>query len=117
MAIQLNGTAVPSTLLTKGKYTAPQARVVRRNGAGAAVVVGLTPVTWSFPYMTPSEFAFFWTTLGVGASGVVAVTNNRLWNALGTETAYSAGSVQMTWETFWGDAYRGVTVTIDELAP
>lgn len=117
MAIQINGVAVPAALLTRGKYSAPRPRTVRRNGAGAAVIVGLTPVEWRWEYMTASEFGYFWTTLGVGAGGIVAVTNNRLWNALGAETAYSAGAVQMDWDQFTGDLYRGVTVTIDELTP
>lgn len=115
MAIQLDGVAVPASLVSRGlyKFNAPQ--IVAYNGQGKAVAAGSPTVDWTFPYMTATEFAYFETTLLAGANSKILATN-RLWNRLMTETAYSSVVLERPeFEGYNGNVYRNVKIKITQV--
>lgn len=115
MAIQLDGVAVPASMVSRGvyKFNAPQ--IVAYNGRGEAVAAGLPTVDWTFRFMLPAEFAYFETTLLAGANSKI-LTNNRLWNRLMTETAYSSVVLERPeFDGYNGWRYQNVSIKITQV--
>jgi hypothetical protein len=116
VTIQVNGVAVPTSMVNRGEYIFSPPPVVRVNGQGDAVTAGLESLEWTWAYVTPTEFAYWYTTLGAGA-GSARCSSNRLWDETGTETAFSSCVVMRpTWEAFTGNIYKGFKVKIEQIA-
>lgn len=116
MAVQVNSVAVPTSMVNRGRYLFTPPPVVATNGLGDAVTAGASSIEWTWPVVTATEFAYWWTTLGAGA-GSARHGNNRFRDVTGTETAYSVCVVERpTWEHFTGDSYRNFTVRITQIA-
>lgn len=117
MAIQLNGVAVPSDFLNKGIWTPPAYATSVVNGQGDVVVGGYMTATWEFRILTASQFAYFETTLLAGAASA-RLTNNRLWNRLMAETAYSSlVLLRPQIGNYNGNRYKDVTITFTQITP
>jgi len=115
VAAQIDGTTIPSTFNNRGRYAWKDAPIVARNGRGEAVTAGGASVTWTFDMLNATEFAWWYTTVLAGAASKLC-SNNRLWNALGTETAYSSAIVlRPEWERVQAGAYWNVTIKIEQI--
>lgn len=115
MAIQVNGVAVPASMLARGIYRFQPAPIVRTNGRGEAITAGYPSVTWEFPLLTIAEFNYWNTTLLAGAPSLLC-TNTRLYNQVGTETLYnSAILLRPQYERFYGAFFRSVVITVTQL--
>lgn len=117
MAMSLNGNTVLSSFGTRGQYHFMRQRAGTINGAGQAQAAGPQMVQWTFSFLTPTELAYFYTTVCGGALSV-ALTSATLLSDLMVETAFTSGVIyRPTWGNYTAGLYRDVSVTISHLLP
>lgn len=117
MAMSLNGNTVLSSFGTRGIYHFSRQRVGGINGSGTPQAAGPQTVQWQFSHLTPTELAYFYTTVCGGALSV-ALTSATLLSDLMVETAFTSGVIyRPVWESYTAGLYRNVTITIDHLLP
>jgi hypothetical protein len=117
MAIQLNGVAVPASMASRGIYKFNAPAIIGYNGQGDLVTAGYATVDWTFSTLTATEFAYWETTLLAGAASK-RLTNNRLWNRLMAETAYSELVLERPeFENYNGNRYRNVAIRMTQVIP
>ena len=117
MAIQINGVAVPASIVSRGiyKYNAPA--IIGYNGQGDLITAGYAVVEWTFSTMTATEFAYWETTLLTGLPSK-RMTNNRLWDRLMAETPYSELVLERPeFENYNGNRYRNVAIRMTQVIP
>lgn len=88
MAWQIDGHAIPASIVGRGEYLPPKPPVVGSRGDGLPLFAPYLNTTWTFSNLDGTEYAYFATTVLAGEQAAVC-TNNRLGNELKTETAYS----------------------------
>jgi hypothetical protein len=113
----LNGTQIPTSMATRGKYRFERQTVGGFNGAGVPQAAGPQVLTWVFSYMTPAELDFFRTTLLAGALSVT-LTAAELWDDVAASQTFTEGILlRPTVDLYTGGAHWGVTVTVTHLLP
>ena len=113
----LNGNTVLSSFGTRGQYFFQRQRAGNINGNGLAQAAGPQMVQWTFSHLTPTELAWFYTTVCGGALSVT-LSSATLLSDLMVETAFTDGIVyRPTWTSYTGGLYRGVSVRIEHLLP
>jgi len=87
------------------------------NGNGVAVAAGPQMVTWAFSYMTPTEYAWWYTTV-LGGALSIDLTEAELWDDLIAEQTFVNGVLyRPTNEVYTAGAFWNVTITINQLLP
>lgn len=66
MAMSLGGTSIPTSINDRGRYLYKK-EVLRTNGDAEAVTAGYATVTWTFEWMTMSDYTWIRDTLLGGA--------------------------------------------------
>ena len=117
MAVQIGGTAIPTSMSGRGQvYLFQPPRVLRRNGEGVAVTGGQSALLWKWARLTQTEWNWWYTTICGGAASVAVSGTTRLVNNLNVETAYTYCIVHRpVAESVTGGEYLGVTVEITEI--
>ena len=117
MAMSLNGNTVLTSFGTRGQFHFQRQRVGTVNGAGAAQAAGPQTAQWNFSFLTPTELAYFYTTVCGGALSV-ALTSATILSDLMVETAFTSGQAyRPVWTSYSGGLYRNVSVRFDHLLP
>ena len=119
MALQIGGTAIPASMNYRGlSYRFEPPRVVRKNGQGLAVTAGAARLTWTWAYITQTEWNWWYTALltGLASKEFTGTGTTRLYNDLNVETAYNHCIVfRPVAETVLFEEYRNVTVQIEQI--
>lgn len=116
-APSLNSTAIPSTMANRGVYVFYPPAVGTVNGEAVPVLAGPQRVEWQFRYMTPTEYAW-WTTTLLGGAVSLALTGAELWDHTMTAKTFTSGNVHFPRHNgYRGGLFWGVTVHITDLLP
>lgn len=112
--MHLGGTTIPSTIDGRGRYLWRK-EVLRSNGDGEAVVSGYATITWTFPFMTMTDYTWIATTL-MGGAYSVKYTSAQLKNDLGALITYTnAVSLRPTYEFASNGVVESVTWIIERV--
>jgi len=112
--MHLGGTTIPDSIAKSGRYLMEKP-ILRENGEGEAVTANYSTLTWTFPMMARTDFAWICTTLMSGAYSV-KYTSASLTNDLGTDTSYTnAVANRPTFGFASGGWYHDVTWTIERI--
>ena len=114
--MQINSTAIPSPMDERGAYKFSPPAVVGRNGAGQAITAGNGSIlTWQWPYLKQSDFAWWITTVLSGAASA-ELSQCRLINHLQTLTTYTHCFVyRPDYERIENGLYHNVSLTIEAI--
>lgn len=111
----INGVTIPATIDNHGSYKYTPAEIVGKNGLGELVVAGFASITWTFPYMTFSDFDWWRVTLLTNLR-YRRFTAAQLWDDGRTLTSFTNCIVNRpTYEKISSGAYTNVTVLIEQL--
>lgn len=116
MAANINGTAIPTSMVGRGRYLFQEPETLARNGQGAVVSGDYRSLTWTFPLLSYSDFAWWYSTL-LSSNPSLIITACELYNALGNLTIYSHGVVlRPTYDFISYNYYNNVVVKIEDIA-
>ena len=120
MTVQIDGVAIPASMVNRGNYRFPAAEIVGRTGEGLAVEAPTRSIEWTFSHLTATELAFWTTTILAGAR-TKKCTNNVFYDptAGGAEVAFSScvlDSPDLA-QSPRGGYYRSVTIKISGIMP
>lgn len=112
--MHLGGTTIPTTIDGHGRYLYRK-EVLRYNGDGDAVVSGYATITWTFPFMTMTDYSWIASTLMSGAYSV-RYTSTQLKDDLGLLTVYLNAVAQRPTYEFASNSYvENVTWIIERV--
>lgn len=107
--------AVPTSMATRGVYKFTRRVLSNVNGAGVAQAAGGQDVSWSFSYMTPTEYAWWYTTMCGGALSI-SLTRAELWDDLKEEQTFTSGILyRPAYDHYSAGLFRDVVVEIKHL--
>jgi len=113
----MNGTPVPTSMSTRGKYRFTPQRIGNTNGAGVAQKSGSQSVEWVFSYLNSTEMAFFTTTLLAGALSVTLTAAELKDDLFADQTFTSAVLYKPTYDVYQAGLFRNCTVQLKHLLP
>lgn len=115
MAISINSITVPQRIRERGIYVYTRASQEVVNGLGETITAGLPSVVWTFPSLSPTDYAWWATTVLGGAAYKKCPA--VLWNDLDVETSYSQVIVRYPKppEGRRNGYYRNVQIVIDTM--
>lgn len=115
MAWQIDGNAVPASIVGTGNFKPNGPEAIGKRGDGLPLFTPYESAIWTFAILDETEFAYFATTVLAGASAKVC-TNTRLGNTLKVETLYNSCIVgPITFERFQNGTYINVTVPFTQM--
>lgn len=112
---KLNNVTIPDSIANRGKYHWEPPEILGENGAGTAVVAPYAEVTWKFPYMTASDYAWWVTTLLGGAASLACESNTQLVNHLQAATNCTCIVYRPSYESIQNGLYMNVEVRIKRI--
>ena len=114
--MQINSTAIPAPMDERGIYKFSPPAIVGRNGAGAAVTAGYSSLSWQWPFLKQTDFAWWITTILAGAASA-EFSQCKLINHLQTLTTYTHCIVyRPDYERIENGLYYNVTLTIEAIS-
>lgn len=113
----INTVAVPTSMATRGQYLFSRQRVGGVNGSGVAQAAGPQSVMWVFGHMTPTELAWWRTTIMSGALSLT-LTSAELKDDLMADQTFTSGQLfRPVYESYSAGLFRNVTIEIQHLLP
>lgn len=115
MTVSINSITIPTPMRDRGSYVYSRNSAEVINGLGETTTAGLPSAVWTFPSLSPTEYAWWVTTLLGGANYIKCAA--VLWNALDVETSYSQVIVRHPKppEGRKNGRYRNVQIIIDTM--
>jgi hypothetical protein len=115
MTVSVNGTTIPESIRTRGRYQFKRAEL-RKSAVGVGYRAGTQSVTWSFSIMEASDWN--WWVARCSGNPSVTLTSAVLWDDANIEQSFTSGELYWpTNEGVEGAAYVNVIVQIDFLGP
>ena len=115
MAMVIGGLGVPISIENKGKYSFKHPEIISRNGLGEPVQTAYSSITWTFPYLTFSEFDWWLQSLMLNQQ-FRRFTSASLYNDTRSLIAYTNCIVyRPAFENIRSNWYENVTITIDQI--
>lgn len=114
MAMSIGGTALPSTIDGRGRYLYNK-EVLRYNGDGEAVTAGYAKITWTFEFMSMSDYTWIRDTLLSGAFSAKFSSASLTDDKGGTVSATNAVVYRPTYEFAQNGSVENVTWIIDKV--
>lgn len=114
--MKINNQTIPSPMDDRGAYVWQPPAVLGRNGQGAAVTGPYASLTWTWAYLTKTEYLFWRTTVLAGAASATFTANTELYDDTQTlKTITYCTVMRPQYETIEGGLYKNVTVQIDQI--
>jgi len=113
MSVQVNGQDVPASIANRGRYLWQPPAIIGRNGRGEAVTAPYASVTWTWPYMTLDDYAFWIEDVLGGAASVDCTA--ILVDHLQVSYVVSCTVLRPTYSHISGGLYRDVELQIDQI--
>lgn len=114
MAMSLGGTTISTNIDGRGRYIY-QKEVLRYNGDGEAVTAGYAKVTWTFPFLTMTDYTWIRDTLLGGAFSVKYTSGSLTDDKGGAVSITNAVAYRPTYEFASGGLMENVTWIIDRV--
>lgn len=112
--MHLGGITIPANIDGRGRYLYQQP-VLRTNGDGEAVIATYATVTWTFPYLSMSDYTWLRDTLLLGQATRL-FTSASLKDDRGTDTTFtSAIGLRPTYEYAQNGYVENVTWKIERI--
>lgn len=115
MTVSINSITIPTPMRERGSYVYERNSAEVINGLGETVTAGLPRVIWTFPSLSPTEYAWWTTTLLNGANSLRCAA--VLWDDHDVETNFSSVVVRYPKppEGRRNGRYRNVQIIIDSM--
>ncbi len=108
--------AVPASMAQRGVYQFYPVPI-RTNAQGDACAAGMQRFEWTFDYVLPAEWAYFYTTVLGGLRGLDVPA--ELWDDAGNDVAFSSCKLQrpVCRKGFFEGAYHDVLIAGTHMLP
>lgn len=114
--MKINNQTIPSPMDDRGRYVWLPPALLTRNGLGAAVVGDFAGLTWSWPFLTKTEYLFWRNTVLGGAAAATFTANTELYDDTQTLVNVTHCTVlRPTYEAIESGLYKNVVLTIDQI--
>lgn len=113
--MKINNVTIPAPMSDRGTYKFDWP-ILKRNGQGAAVRGPYATITWTWDWLTASEYGYWATTLLAGAASATFTANTELYDDTQTLRTVSHCTVLApSYDAIENSGYRGATITIDQI--